>query len=134
MVPTDMLQKTGGPGQTVWVGMAGREPLSPWALDALQGPVLAQPFPNTAARVEELRAWPLWRRREGISQEATSLPLMDSLLSHLNPCHFQRAILYLCNPYHILGALIVYPETTMCLEGVLMSALSDEALSHLEDG
>lgn len=74
MVPTDVLQKAGSPGQTVRVSVAGREPLSPWAPDALQGPVLTQPFPRTAARVEELRAWPLWGRREGISQEATSFP------------------------------------------------------------
>lgn len=68
MVPADVLQKAGGPGWTVWVGVVGREPLSPWPPDALQDPVwLTQPFPRTAARVEEVRAWPLWeRRKEGL--------------------------------------------------------------------
>lgn len=104
MLPADVLQKAGGPGWTMRVGMAGREPLSPWAPDALQGPVwLTQPFPRTAAGVEELRAWPLWGRREGISQEATNLPLMDSLLSHMNLRHFLRTILDFCNPQHVLG-------------------------------
>lgn len=78
MLPADVLQKAGGPGRTMRVGMAGWEPLSLWAPDAFQGPVwLIQPFPRTAAGVEELRAWPLWGRRGGISQEAISLPLMD---------------------------------------------------------
>lgn len=36
MVPADVLQKAGGPGWTVWVGVVGREPLSPWPPDALQ--------------------------------------------------------------------------------------------------
>lgn len=36
--------------------------------------------------------------------------------------------MYLCNPHHILGALIVCAETTACPEGVLVSA---EAFSHI---
>lgn len=99
MLPADMLQKAGGPGWTMWMGMAGWEPLSPWAPDALQGPVwLTKPFSRAGAGVEELGARPLWGRREGISQEATSLPLMDTLLSHLNPCHFLKMMLCCCNP------------------------------------
>lgn len=36
--------------------------------------------------------------------------------------------MYLCNPPHILGVLIVYAETTACPEGVLVSA---EAFCHI---
>ena len=104
MLPADVLQKAGGPERTVRVRMAGAETRSPWAPDALQGPVwLTQPFPRTAAGVEELRARLLWGQREGISQEATSLPLVISLLSHLSPCYFLRAVLYLCNPHRHPG-------------------------------
>lgn len=104
MLPADMLQKAGGPERTMWVGMARAETRSPWAPDALQGPVrLTQPFPRAAAGVEELGAGLLWGRREGISQEATSLPLVNSLLSHLNPSYFPRVILYLCNPHRHPG-------------------------------
>lgn len=64
MVPANVLQKAGGPGLTVRVDVAWREALSPWAPDALQGPVLTQPFPSTATGVEELRVWPLrWGKR-----------------------------------------------------------------------
>lgn len=75
MVPPDVLQKAGGPGGTVRVSVAGREPLGPWPPDTLQGPVwLTQPFPRAAAGVEELRARPLLRRRRKDHQPRSPQP------------------------------------------------------------
>ena len=92
VVPTDVLQKAGGPGWTMWVGVAWGEPLSPQPPEALQGPVwLTQPFPWTAVGVEELRAWTLsGRSRHGhhpgsplprptSALETASLPALESL-------------------------------------------------------
>lgn len=63
MVPTNVLQKAGGPGRTVRVNVVDWEPLRPRAPDTIQSPVrLTQPFPRAAAGVVELRARPLWRR------------------------------------------------------------------------
>lgn len=65
MVPSNVLQKAGGPGRPVRVGMASWEPLRSGPPDALQGPFgLTQPLSRTAAGIKELRAGPLWRGRE----------------------------------------------------------------------